>query len=335
MGYNEEFLFIVPFLHKVVQLFRKFGVLTILAVIGLIFVGGFVRASGAGMGCPDWPKCFGMWVPPTSVDQLPVDYQAIFGAKLKGEIEFNAVKTWIEYLNRLLGVLVGFFIFLTLIFSYRAYFKTNSSIFYLSLAAFLLVLFEGWLGAKVVSSELLPGLITVHMLVAVLILGILVLAILKTYFLEGFIKELDNIRDIRFLILIVLLFSIGQIIFGTQIREGIDLAQKSLGYDMRHLWINSVVGKVNFHAILGIALLVIQFLINSKIQGRFKGLPISIYSTRTLVFIILSIISGSILRFFEFPAFAQPIHLTLGVVVLTFQFVLLFLTKPQIAQYGK
>lgn len=335
MKYNEEILFIVLFLHKVVQLFRKFGLLTILAVIGLIFVGGFVRASGAGMGCPDWPKCFGMWIPPTSIDQLPVDYQTIFGAKLKGEVEFNVVKTWIEYINRLLGVLVGFFIFLTLVFSYKAYFKSNRSVFYLSLAAFVLVLFEGWLGAKVVSSELLPGLITVHMMVAVIILGILVLAILKTYFLGGFIKELHNTRDIRFLILIVLLLSIGQLVFGTQIREGIDLAQKSLGYNNRHLWIDSVVGKVNFHAVLGLIILALQVLINSKIQGRFAGMLISSYSTKTLIFIVLSIFTGVVLRFFGFPGFAQPLHLTLGVVVLTFQFVLLFLTKPQIAQYGK
>lgn len=314
-----------------VQLFRRFGVLTILAVIGLIFVGGFVRASGAGMGCPDWPKCFGMWIPPTSIDQLPANYEFIFGAKLKGEVEFNAVKTWIEYVNRLLGVLVGFFIFLTLVFSYKAYFNSSRSVFYLSLAAFVLVLFEGWLGSKVVSSELLPGLITVHMLVAVIILGILVLAILKTYFLQGFIKELENTRDIRFLIFIVLLISVGQLVFGTQIREGVDLAQREMGYDNRHLWVNSVMGKVNFHAVLGLIILGLQFLINSKIQGRFKGLLISSYSTITLVFIVMSILTGLILRFFGFPAFAQPLHLTLGVVILCFQFVLLFLTKPQIA----
>lgn len=322
---------IVLFLHKVVQLFRRFGVLTILAVIGLIFVGGFVRASGAGMGCPDWPKCFGMWIPPTSIDQLPVNYQSIFGVKLKGEVEFNAVKTWIEYINRLLGVLVGFFIFLTFVFSYKAYFKKNRSIFYLSFLAFVLVLFEGWLGSKVVASELMPGLITIHMILAVIILGILVLAILKTFFLQGIIKELENTRDIRFLIFIVLLISVGQLVFGTQIREGVDLAQKELGYDNRHLWVNSVMGKVNFHSVLGLIILGLQFLINSKIQGRFKGLLISSFSTGTLFFIVLSILTGVLLRFFGFPAFAQPLHLTFGVVILVFQFVLLFLTKPQIA----
>lgn len=70
-------------------MYKKLAIVTIAAVYFLIAVGGIVRASGSGMGCPDWPKCFGMWMPPTNVDQLPLDYQKVFGAKLKGEVEFN------------------------------------------------------------------------------------------------------------------------------------------------------------------------------------------------------------------------------------------------------
>jgi cytochrome c oxidase assembly protein subunit 15 len=57
--------------------------------------------------------------------------------------DFNVVKTWTEYLNRLTGMTIGFLIFLTLWFS-RAYLKTDKAVFYLSLAVFLLVGFQGW-----------------------------------------------------------------------------------------------------------------------------------------------------------------------------------------------
>ena len=107
---------------------------------------GVVRSTGSGMGCPDWPKCFGRWVPPTQASQLPVDYKEIYTAQrvLKNqklartlqrlgfaqvagsifahptqyiETDFNPVKTWIEYLNRLLGALIGVIVVLTVVFA--------------------------------------------------------------------------------------------------------------------------------------------------------------------------------------------------------------------------
>ena len=112
----------------------------------LILAGGVVRCTGSGMGCPDWPKCFGMYVPPTSVSQLPENYKESFvegrleknrrlskvlnaiglnetankiinDPSIKEAEEFNVFKTWTEYINRLIGAIVGFSLILIFISS--------------------------------------------------------------------------------------------------------------------------------------------------------------------------------------------------------------------------
>ena len=159
--------------------FQKVAWTTIVAVYILILVGASVRASGSGMGCPDWPTCFGQWIPPTSESALPSDYQETYADLGYAETRFNVVKTWTEYLNRLLGVSIGVLICFTAVcaFAIRGH---NPKIFYAAGLAFLLVGFQGWLGSKVVSSNLMPGLITVHMLVALTIVGTLIYALAQS-----------------------------------------------------------------------------------------------------------------------------------------------------------
>lgn len=65
----------------------------------------------SGMGCPDWPTCFGMWIPPTDVSQLPADFESYL-SKQDIDHSFNVYHTWIEYINRLLGAILGVFIFI-------------------------------------------------------------------------------------------------------------------------------------------------------------------------------------------------------------------------------
>ena len=104
--------------QKAVRRFRRFGILTIASVFFLIFVGGLVRSTGSGMGCPDWPKCFGKWIPPTDVSELPANYKEIFRTNVHEVADFDTYKTWTEYINRLIGVLTGFFVFLTVVFAF-------------------------------------------------------------------------------------------------------------------------------------------------------------------------------------------------------------------------
>lgn len=312
------------------KLFRRFGILTITSVIVLIFVGGIVRATGSGMGCPDWPKCFGSWIPPTNIDQLPQNYQEIFGEKLKGEVVFNPIKTWIEYLNRLLGVLIGFFVFLTFLFSFIVYRKSEIKIVIFSFISFLLVGFEGWLGSKVVSSELHPVLITIHMLVSLLLLGLLILIILKSFKVNMKYDTFPRNSAISFLLIISFFLVISQIVFGTQIREGIDLAQKSMGDDLRAEWVNSVYGKVLFHGGLSLLILGLHFKIFLKVKQMSDSVILFKWAKLLFTFVIFSILSGSILGFAGFPAIVQPFHLVFSSIIVSLQFVVYFLLEPEL-----
>src|SRR5258705_10446074 len=90
--------------------FQLLALCTTAATYLLILVGGLVRASGAGLGCPDWPRCFGSWIPPASAADLPPQFDPSL---------FNPTLMWTEYLNRLLGWTAGFLIMRTVIWEWR------------------------------------------------------------------------------------------------------------------------------------------------------------------------------------------------------------------------
>jgi heme a synthase len=311
--------------------FRKLGLWTVGIVYFLILVGGIVRATGSGMGCPDWPKCFGMWVPPTEASQLPANYQEIFGAKLKGEVEFNVVKTWIEYLNRLLGVLTGLFIFGTLIASI-SYLKKDKVIFWLSFLTFLLVGFQGWLGSKVVSTELHPVMVTAHMLLAIVIVFILLYAVARSYNGVVNVEKINQKSSLSNWLIVIILLTTIQVVLGTQVREAVDTVSKLLGDAYRSKWIENLGTSFLIHRsysliILGLHLYLIYQL---RKQSESKGI-INQFTNWLIVLVIIEILTGIIMAYFAIPAFAQPIHLTLATIGLGLQFVIvLYLNKERV-----
>jgi cytochrome c oxidase assembly protein subunit 15 len=156
--------------------FQKLALATTIATYLLIMVGGFVRAAGAGLGCPDWPKCFGYWMPPAEASQI--------AAKGFDPALFNPTLMWIEYGNRLVGVAVGFLILATTVVAFRHY-RQVGRIFWPTVAAFVLVLFQGWLGGKVVALELEGWIVTVHLILALVIVILLLYATVCAFFPGG------------------------------------------------------------------------------------------------------------------------------------------------------
>ncbi|RYU97507.1 COX15/CtaA family protein [Emticicia agri] len=312
--------------------FRKLGVWTIGAIYVLILVGGIVRATGSGMGCPDWPKCFGSWVPPTDISQLPVNYKEIFGAKLKGEVEFNAVKTWVEYINRLVGVLIGLFVFATFLTSIRSFWKKDRTIVWLSFIAFVLVGFEGWLGSKVVSSELHPVMITLHMLLSVIIVFVLLYAVARSYTHVVEVEDIKEAGSISFLLTALILVTLGQVLLGTQVREMVDQVAIAMGEQLRSEWVANLGGKFATHRWFSFVVLGLHILFLNRIlkNNSHKGI-IYQFSIGLIILIAIEMVSGLILGYLGLPAYSQPIHLTIAILMLGVQFVLyLLLNKERI-----
>ncbi|GAB3577139.1 heme A synthase [Spirosoma luteolum] len=309
--------------------FRRLVLLTVLIIYLLILAGGIVRGTGSGMGCPDWPKCFGRWIPPTSVTQLPPNYQAIYGAKLKGEVEFNATKTWIEYVNRLLGVLSGFFVLATLLASLPLY-RRNPSLVWGSFAALLLIGANGWLGSKVVSTELAQYMITAHLLLAVLVLFSLLFVFIRS---RGNLwsKEalkLTNKTSIKSVAIVALVLTMIQLVLGTEVRDSLDKVVKLLGYEQRDNWISGLDWRFYVHRSFSLVVLGVHLFLIGKLKPTQPSTLISGLSKALIAVVVAEIATGAIMGYFAVPAAAQPIHLLLAVLLVGIQFIIIALVAP-------
>ncbi|MEZ0609515.1 heme A synthase [Fibrella sp. WM1] len=309
--------------------FRRLALLTVIAVYLLILVGGVVRSTGSGMGCPDWPKCFGQWVPPTNVNELPANYQEIYSHRGYADTEFNVVKTWTEYLNRLLGALIGVFIFLTFIASTVAYWRKDRAIVGYSFLALLLVGFQGWLGAKVVSSVLATWLITLHMLLAIVIVGVLmyVMARSRASLLVDDRTTLSETGQRWLLISSVLLLL--QILLGTQVREMVDEVADQLGAQQRFRWIDELGIRFYIHRSFSLVVLATQIVWIWPTKKLPTGSLLRSFGTAMVLLIFVEILTGVVMAYWAIPAWAQPVHLTLAVVALGIQFLVILFVKKE------
>ena len=311
------------------NLYQKTALSTIAATLFLIMVGGIVRAAGAGLGCPDWPKCYGLWIPPMHVSELPPGFDVA---------SFNAFKTWTEYINRLIGVLVGFFIAANFLTSLR-YRKSKPNVTISSLLALILVLFQAWLGGQVVRSGLASGMITLHMLLAMIIVGVLLYASFKSKedFVELRMSHKSKQQFLRLGIIIGVL-SIIQMILGTQVREAIDLVNEGIVITDRSLWIEhiGVIYKVHrsfsWLLIIAIALLSYRVLKFSKYQlgtttAGLKGFILLGYAIP--IGVLSQFIIGVGLQWFDMPRVLQVLHLVGVTFLLSFIFIFVLMLSQR------
>jgi len=307
--------------------FQKTAVATVIATIVLIFIGGLVRASGAGMGCPDWPRCFGMWIPPTSLSELPSQFDAS---------QFNVVKTWTEYINRLAGVTIGILIIITFVrsFSYR---KTTPSVFYSSALALFLVLFQGWLGGQVVRTGLSEFIITLHMILALILVLSLLYATFKASENHIIINVDDSGRKKLLLALsIILVLSVFQIFLGTQVREGIDVLKNAEHVIPRTQWIAQAGEVFETHRTFSwlfvfSSIYLFYTMKKARVEGQLKKV-----GDWVIALIVFQLLVGIGLYYLDMPRVLQIIHLVSFTVFMCVQFLMLLMlglkNKPQEAE---
>ncbi|TWJ00080.1 cytochrome c oxidase assembly protein subunit 15 [Mucilaginibacter frigoritolerans] len=330
--------------------FLKFNLITIILLFGVILAGGIVRSTGSGMGCPDWPKCFGRYVPPVNSSELPADYKQkyvagrmaknqrfaktldIFGySALARRIredrsilvpeEFNAEKTWTEYINRVIGVIAGIFMILLAVFSFT-YRSENKLIPFFSVLNLILVGFQGWLGSIVVSTNLVAWIVTVHMILA---LAILALAIATYHMAKAGGKHVLKVSPITHVVtLLTLIISCLQIVFGTEVREKIDAVAGHLQGGYREDWINYAGTIFMQHRDIAIIVLIANVVLYALIRNNFSRHAVQQQlMSFTFLIIMLQIVTGILLSYWALPPFAQVSHILLASLIFGAQFYLM------------
>lgn len=282
--------------------FRKLALLSLLSIYLLILAGGIVRSTGSGMGCPDWPTCFGRFIPPTKVEELPLHYEVIYQEKLHGEVEFNATKTWIEYINRLLGALTGLIVLVTTFFAY----KEGRKVFLPTLASLLLIFANAVLGKYVVDSFLLPGVVTAHMLLSIGVIFFLVKALNNQSSSE--VISVVNRHWIGISLLVVLV----QIILGSQVRENMDHVIKALGEGAKEQWVANLDFGYIIHRTFSWVILICHLILWKKLEES----PLQTYRKGILVLIGISLGTGILMAYFALPIGSQAVHLLISLVLM-------------------
>jgi cytochrome c oxidase assembly protein subunit 15 len=308
--------------------YLRIGLITVAAIYFLIMVGGIVRASGAGMGCPDWPTCFGQWIPPTSEAELPSNYHDVYAQRGYADTRFNPIKTWTEYVNRLIGVSIGLLIALTVLSSLRLR-SRDPIVFRSSLAVLVLVGFQGWLGSAVVASNLKPAMITAHMITAFLIVCLLIYAVVRSQRQRLIETDLSALPSrLPAILATAMVMTLLQIAMGTQIRESVDVISALFSASDRHLWREEFPTIFYVHRSFSSIILITNGWIAWTI---IKRLGFSHWYARfgvTLAALVLGAIAAGVgLERLGFPAIVQPIHLVLANLIFGTQFAMFMIRR--------
>jgi cytochrome c oxidase assembly protein subunit 15 len=321
------------------RLLPHLALLTLVLLYLVVLAGSVVRATGSGMGCPDWPRCYGKLIPPTraqdiDVSKLDLDrYRRSWASHGREGVEvteesirrnFSAMETWIEFINRCLGAVSGLAAlatFLCALASSRGDWLLRG----LLLAELVLFGVVAWLGKVVVDTNLLPWKITLHMMLA---MGLITMALAVLHRVRPG-SALPLTLSMRRHLAACLLAVLVQTVVGTQVRELVD--EKSLASCCgdrleQHLGASLIwhrVGAITTLTLVTIAFFRLRF---GAGQGG-RSAPLLTNALGLLVALEYGV--GVLLIRAGLPAALQPVHLALAFVLHGLLFALLLRSRLQ------
>ena len=334
------------------------GKIALICMFLIIIAGSFVRITGSGMGCPDWPKCFGYYIPPTDISTVQLEegrtytkgqiiihhdtlwitesefqytpefWKSNFSSEAALKVypkhqyaEFNAFHTWTEYINRLLTGLLGLPILIMTFFALLYYKKSNDywPILY-SVFAIVMIIFEAWLGKMVVDKNLNTSTITLHMVGSLGILLSLLFLIRRTSDSPTTTLPVTLRKALSFFFLTHLV----QLLLGTQVRESVDLLlENGVG---RNILIENLPVGFKIHRSFSILIVILATLMFLQYR-RLELKPRKFF----YLFVVLGfeILFGVCLAYFSLPIALQPLHLLFSILLFALSGMLLLESKKK------
>ena len=334
------------------------GKIGVVCMFLIIIAGSFVRITGSGMGCPDWPKCFGYYIPPTDISTVSLEegrayskgqmviyndtlwitnssfqYTSDFWKSNSGNdaplkvypkhqyAEFNSFHTWTEYINRLLTALLGLPILVMTFLAMLYYKKSNDywPIVY-SVFAIVMILFEAWLGKMVVDKNLNTSTITLHMVGSLGILLSLLFLIRRTNEKENYTIPPVLRKALSFFFVIHLV----QLLLGTQVRESVDLLlENGIG---RNILIENLPVGFKIHRSFSILIVILA----TMMYLQYRRLEIQPMKFKYLFGVLgFEILFGVGLAYLGLPKVLQPLHLLFSIVLFALSGLILLESKKK------
>jgi len=322
-------------MHKTL---KRLSLVSLVCIFLVVLAGSIVRMTGSGMGCPDWPKCFGYYIPPTDIETLTwsegkefqkgnivIRNDSLFVAQSDFTTSdkyddknwrhytkhdyaiFNPTHTWVEFINRLIGALTGIPVLLLFVVSIF-HMKRDPLVTTLAFAGVLLLGFEAWLGKEVVDGNLIPHQITYHMLGAIALVGLYTLLTIRLISF-GVVFKARRDKTIVILGVVSLTLILVQIILGTTVREQVDAISKTELLKSKD-WLDKLGIQFLIHRSFSIAVLIVQLIFAIRV---IRTRSISTWPRILIVILFLEILAGMGLAYLDMPGSLQPLHLFLAI----------------------